>query len=292
MCSNSVCCIFVTYNPSKKFIDNFKIILNQVEKVVIVDNGSTLEDIEMLKELAEYNKIELILNNENLGIATALNSGVKYALSSNYKWILTMDHDSEAAKDMIQIMLNQYDLLGDKEKEEIGSLFPRFVEKSLAKDIEFQSEEYEYVPYEITSGNLVKSEVFNKIGLFDDELFIDMVDTDFCMRLNKYGIKMIRVNKAILLHNLGETEQKKIGFLKFSVSNHSPIRRYYMTRNRFYIWNKYSYLNIERIEFDKKCFKKELIKIILCEKHKYEKLKFIIKGYKDYKTGIKGKLQI
>ena len=137
---------------------------------------------------------------------------------------------------------------------------------------------------------MVKAETFKKVGLFDEGLFIDAVDTDFCMRLNQNNIKMIRINNAILLHSIGETKRKNIGFIKFSVTNHSPLRRYYMTRNSFYIWKRYSGLKLDKPIFSKRDFNKEIIKVILFEKDRLKKVKFIIKGYCDYKRGVTGKL--
>ena len=54
---------------------------------------------------------------------------------------------------------------------------------------------------------------------------------------------MIKVRDAILYHSLGESQSVKSIFGKFNTSNHSALRRYYMTRNRFYTWEKYKDLN-------------------------------------------------
>ena len=102
---------------------------------------------------------------------------------------------------------------------------------------------------------------------------------------------MIKVRDAILYHNLGESQAVKSGFLKFNTSNHSAIRRYYMTRNRFYTWEKYKDLNSFTLNRDKMLFKKEFVKVILGEKDKVNKIKMIFRGYKDYKKGIRGKLK-
>ena len=64
-----------------------------------------------------------------------------------------------------------------------------------------------------------------------------------------------------------------------------------MTRNRFYTWEKYKDLNSFTLNRDKKLFKKEFIKIILDEKNKINKIKMVIRGYRDYKRGIRGKLK-
>lgn len=286
-----VAAIIVSYNPDSNLFDSINLLLNQVEKVIIVDNGSKEKYVKYIKSINE-DKIEIILNKENLGVATALNIGVRKALENGYEWILTMDQDSKASPDMVKKMFNVYNSINREERKDILSIFPNFVDERI-QSIEENSNmnSYEYVDADITSGNLLRAEVFDKVGFFDDSLFIDLVDTDFCMRLNEENIKMIKVRDAILYHSLGESQSVKSIFGKFNTSNHSALRRYYMTRNRFYIWEKYKGLNSFTLNRDKKLFKKEFVKIILGEKDKVNKIKMVLRGYKDYKKGIKGKLK-
>lgn len=291
---SKVAAIIVSYNPDKNLLDSVNLLISQVEKIIIVDNGSIEEkrkDISSIKDI-DNERIEVIFNEENLGIATALNIGVREALKQGFNWILTMDQDSKASKDMVEKMFEVYNNIDEKERKSILSIFPNFVDERI-QSIEENSvmNTYEYVDADITSGNLVKAEVFDKVGFFDDSLFIDLVDTDFCMRLNEKNIKMIKVRDAILYHSLGESQSVKSILGKFNTSNHSALRRYYMTRNRFYIWEKYKDLNSFTLNRDKKLFKKEFIKIILGEKDKVNKIKMVFKGYKDYKKGVRGKLK-
>lgn len=291
---SKVAAIIVSYNPDKNLLDSVNLLISQVEKIIIVDNGSIEEkrkDISSIKDI-DNERIEIIFNEENLGIATALNIGVREALKQGFNWILTMDQDSKASKDMVEKMFEVYNNIDEKERKSILSIFPNFVDERI-QSIEENSvmNTYEYVDADITSGNLVKAEVFDKVGFFDDSLFIDLVDTDFCMRLNEKNIKMIKVRDAILYHSLGESQSVKSILGKFNTSNHSALRRYYMTRNRFYIWERYKDLNSFTLNRDKKLFKKEFIKIILGEKDKVNKIKMVFKGYKDYKKGIRGKLK-
>ena len=289
-----VAAIIISYNPDNNLLDSINLLVNQVEKIIIVDNGSEPEkkrNINLIMDI-DKKKIEVIFNEENLGIATALNIGVREALNQGYNWILTMDQDSKASSNMVEKMLEVYNKIDERERKEILSIFPNFVDERI-QSIEENSnmDSYEYVDADITSGNLLRAEVFDKVGFFDDSLFIDLVDTDFCMRLNEKNIKMIKVRDAILYHSLGESQSVKSILGKFNTSNHSALRRYYMTRNRFYIWEKYKDLNSFTLNRDKKLFKKEFIKIILGEKDKVNKIKMVFKGYKDYKKGIRGKLK-
>lgn len=289
-----VAAIIVSYNPDNNLSDSVNLLINQVEKIIIVDNNSEEEKIQNIKSIKNIDKekIEIILNKENLGIATALNIGIKEALKQGYKWILTMDQDSKVSPNMIQRMFTVYNQINEEERKNILSIFPNFVDERV-QSIEENSnmKTYEYVDADITSGNLLKAEVFEKVGFFDDSLFIDLVDTDFCMRLNEKNIKMIKVRDAILYHSIGEGQRVKGIFGSFNTSNHSALRRYYMTRNRFYTWEKYKHLNSFTLNRDKMLFKKEFVKIVLGEKDKVNKIKMVFRGYKDYKNGIRGKLK-
>ena len=166
-----VAAIIVSYNPDSNLFDSINLLLNQVEKVIIVDNGSKEKYVKYIKSINE-DKIEIILNKENLGIATALNIGVRKALENGYEWILTMDQDSKASPDMVKKMFNVYNSINREERKDILSIFPNFVDERI-QSIEENSNmnSYEYVDADITSGNLLRKEVFEKVGFFDDSLF-------------------------------------------------------------------------------------------------------------------------
>lgn len=289
-----IAAIMISYNPDENLANSVKLLINQVDKIIIVDNGSEIEKKKFINSINEIDKekIDIVFNEENLGIATALNIGVKKALDQGYNWILTMDQDSKCSDNMIEKMFEVYNKIDKDKRKDILSIFPNFVDERV-QSIEENSamDIFEYVDADITSGNLLKAEVFDKVGFFDDSLFIDLVDTDFCMRLNENNIKMIKVRDAILYHSLGESQSIKSIFGKFNTSNHSALRRYYMTRNRFYTWERYKDLDSFTLNRDKKLFKKEFIKIILGEKDKINKVKMVIRGYRDYKKGIRGKLK-
>ncbi len=123
---SSVCAIIVTYNVGKNLLKCFNSIYNQVNEVVIIDNGSNVETISVLNELEKIpNTNKVFYNKENLRIAAALNQGVKYAIENGYEWVVTLDHDSIATSDMIEKMLATCESMSDDYKETIGMLCPR-----------------------------------------------------------------------------------------------------------------------------------------------------------------------
>lgn len=151
---------------------------------------------------------------------------------------------------------------------------------------------YEYIRVEVASGNLVKTDIFNKVGYFKEDLFIDLVDNDFCFKVIESGYKHIKVFNAILLHSLGKSSKSNLFFRTITSTNHNYVRRYYITRNRMYIWNRYKDIVPDIISEDRVAFVKEIIKIILLEDNKYKKIQMIYKGCRDFKNGIFGVLKL
>ncbi|QAA34698.1 glycosyltransferase family 2 protein [Clostridium manihotivorum] len=283
---DSICAVVVSYNAGQGIIDGIAAIRNQVKKTLIVDNGSNPENLKILESFKAEEDIEIIYNNENVGIAKAFNIGIEYARKNDFKFIITLDQDSICTKDLVFNMIATYEGLNDKDKEKIKVLVPNHIEKEAyyANQVSVNAE-YEYVLTEISSGSLIDMSVFDKIGDFDERLFIDLVDHDFCLRVKLNDYAILKVNNAILLHSLGDTKVYKLFGKNITSSNHSALRRYYMTRNRFYIWKKYKQSFPEWVKHDKNLFFQEIARLTLFEKNKLKKLCMIVEGFSDYKKG-------
>ncbi|QLY79138.1 glycosyltransferase family 2 protein [Clostridium intestinale] len=281
--NRDVCALIVSYNPDKDLIESCKTLLNKVDKIIIVDNASSEEfSIKIIKEIEKYEeKIEVIYNRQNYGIAKALNIGFERIIELGYIWALTLDDDSIIDNNMVYNMLSIYNLIN---RDDIGIIAPRYIEKRyynsiiLCKDSKV---EYEYVDFAITSGNLVNVNIYVKIKGYDESLFIDYVDYDFCFKLLIKGYKILKINSAIMIHSLGESKFVSIGKFKFAITNHDAFRRYYMTRNRIILWNRYNNIFYKWVKKDRLRFFNETIKIILFEKDKISKLISIYKGIRD-----------
>ena len=289
---NSVAAVIITYNVENDFKQRINRLKGKVDEIIVVDNGSKAETINMLKELEK--EVTVIYLEDNKGIASALNKGIKYSIEKGYNWILTLDHDSIITDNMIKNMLTCYEGLNNELKEKVAMLVPVHVEEKEYQNgsninEEKDSNSYIEVLTEITSGALTKAEIYKNVGMYDEKLFIDLVDHDYCLSLNKKGFKIIQVNNATLIHNLGESVKKSVLGLKMIPTNHSPLRRYYMSRNRHYIWEKYKEDFPSWVLTDKRRFITENLKIVLFEDNKIEKFKYIKRGIKDYRSNIFGK---
>lgn len=289
---SNVCAVIVTYNTDKKFAQRIHSLYQQVEKIIIVDNGSNQNTREILKEIKQkFPTVELMENVENVGLASALNQGVRIALRENKcDWILTLDDDSEVEPEMVPKMLKAYSSFTDERKRNIAMLAPNYI--NLKGPAFYQSDPFE-VPGAITSGTLIKKDTFQKVGFFRDDFFIYCIDTEFSLRLRKYHLKVILVPNAFLKHHLGgeKPEIRSVFGRKTIVSNNSPWRYYYVFRNSLF-----TYADYWRTEFGSVLFSifsnlQVITKMLLFEKNRPEKIKMILKGCLDAFRKKSGKIQ-
>jgi rhamnosyltransferase len=300
---NNTCAVIVSYHPDYQIIDRVKTISTQVNEVVIIDNNSnTLEREYLDKIIEQIRNTHLILNDENLGVAAALNLGVKYALKQNYQWILTLDQDSIVSPNFIESMSLAYQdctykndlasicpVLGLYDRDDIDDNNRILQHKQC-----FQSDQkavgiYTLTKRAITSGNLVKLEVFKNTGLFDEDFFIDYVDHEFCLRLYQHGYKIIQSNHSLLYHNIGFPTKKIFFGRKIQTSNHNSLRRYYLTRNAIVTYKRYFNSDIIWIIKDIRILLSCIVKIILFEQNKTEQLGSILRGLLHALIGKTGK---
>lgn len=113
---SNCCVVMVSYNPVSETGVNVNALVGQVAEVVIVDNGSVgQESLELLAKLAGQETVTVKYNPTNVGIAAALNQGVRYALDRGYEWVATFDQDSLAPSHFIQTMLAEYESFTEQE---------------------------------------------------------------------------------------------------------------------------------------------------------------------------------
>lgn len=242
---DNIAALIVTFNPDIKRLEhNLKLIKAQIEKIIVVDNGSS--NIDSLSSICKYDDIQLIQNGKNLGIASAQNKGFELLEKAGMKWVLTLDQDSliplntvkkfQESQKMKQIdtgiiALSYFDRNWSDEQKKV-------FKNSDGKNVE----EKDFV---ISSGNLVNVFAWNMVNGFDEELFIDMVDYDFDARLRLNGYKIWQLNDVYLNHEIGKVIHKP--FLetllllpdKGRLADHSAFRQYYIYRNYIIFCKRY-----------------------------------------------------
>lgn len=271
---SSLLAVVVSYNPSAELLENIQALLEQVQHVVVIDNASS-EGTRQIFSSIPTGSVSFIFNSKNLGVATGINQGVRWGLERNYEHFLLMDQDSRPAVGMATKLLDvlneflsqgKFVLVGPHHED-----YERKIEHSYVNEVED-------VPLLITSGCLLSKKVIDKIGLYDERLFIDHVDHDYCLRLMSAGGASFKVHSTTLLHRFGEAKIKTIFGKSFFVQDYSPFRRYFMMRNRLVLYKRYGMFRGAWFWLDFKVAIKDLVKVVVFESNKMAKLIAIGRG--------------
>jgi rhamnosyltransferase len=232
--------VTVTFNPTLedgRLGSQIAEVSRRVGIHVIVDNGS--ENLSEIKKVAERSTIApsrllFVALTRNEGIARALNAGVaKCREVGAPTWILTLDQDTtftESSFPLLEQELSQIDGF-----DQVGILAFNYVEHR------FNSRR----PYNhfdgparmasiITSGNLVRTAVFDRIQ-FDDPLFLYFVDVDFCRKVRALGYSIVVLRTAFIDHEEGRRHERD-GQVKYYLD---PVRLFYVSRNGLVMLGRY-----------------------------------------------------
>lgn len=261
--------IITLYHPDKNVLSNIETFLNQLDILYVLDNTEN-PDVSTRKMFSEIGKVEYKAFGGNMGIAYAMNYALKAV--KGYDFLLTMDQDSYFLPGMMAKYKQKVE-----EQEKINS------QKAGVYSVNFDPRVDAVIPgckkidVAITSGSMIPVDIATKIGGFDENLFIDEVDNEFCYRVKKNGYDILEFPSIILKHSLGhQTFHQILGF-HYNTFNHNALRKYYMTRNRIYVLRKYPEIRCWYI----KNIIKDVIKVVLAETDKKHKINYIIKGMKD-----------
>ncbi len=275
--------LVVWYNPTSVHANNVKTYFDEVKVLIIIDN-SDIDNSSLFSDL-DHSKIIYIANHENIGLASALNLGCKLALNKGAKWVLTMDQDSSFESNLVNYikLSNEFE-----EFDQVAIFFPFHIESFECKEKAIIDTKYSVTNYAITSGNLLSLKHIEQAGFFMDDLFIDWVDEEICLRFTKLNFKIVRVNSVFLKHLIGNGT-KKINFFgktKF-FDDYAPIRYYYITRNLFVLCRLYP-SEAKRL---KRRWYKQFRRIVFYDNHnKLSKIHYLFKGLFHYFIGKSGSI--
>lgn len=245
--------------------------------IIAIDNGSA-EKLDLKNDSWGNINLKLIRNEKNLGFSGGHNVAIQYALENGADYVLILNNDTYTDKNFLEEMIKAAE--GD---DRIGILSPKIY---FAPGFEFHKDKYKkqelgrvfwYAGGEMDWNNvlghhrgvdqvdkgqfdkaeetelatgccmLIKKEVFEKIGIFDDKYYLYYEDSDLSIRAKKAGFKIVYVPKSTIFHkNAGSAG-----------GSGSKLQDYYITRNRLILGIKYASLRA------KLALLKESLKILL-----------------------------
>jgi rhamnosyltransferase len=278
---NQVVAVVVLYNPNSENLNQLTKTSTIFNEIIVINNSPESQLI--IEYLATTNlpqNITFLNNPSNLGIAQALNLGIKLAITKNYEWVATLDQDSNFDQEVLQKMILGYN--SSTNNSGVGIIAPLISNHGL-EDNHNPKSEIEIIEYCITSGNIINIKAWEEVNGFNEDYFIYHVDNEFCLKLKINNYKILRINTAILKHEVGQSASVIIFGKTLLWDKHSPIANYYITRNSIYyimeLIKLKQYNEVIRV-FNYHLIK-ENIKTVLFQLDRIIQLKYILLGYFD-----------
>lgn len=284
-----IAAVIVTFNPDDTVLLNIKCIAKQCKAVYVVDNGS--QERGFLADLPE--NCHIIQCYENLGLASALNLGILRAMAASYDAIATFDQDTLIPENYFLDMMSNITF---NAQSHVGIISPKYIDRATGIIKEFASKQmnanirirdFKLTRSTMTSGSIMNPYAIKRCGLFIDQMFIDQLDNELCLRYRKQGYLILESKTVAVEHSVGNNTLRMIFGVRMRPSNHSSLRRYYIARNRVFVYKKYLTFDFQWLLLDFRGFISETVKILLFEEEKKEKMIMTLRGIID---GFRGRM--
>lgn len=227
----NIAAVSVFYRPQDDALDAVRLLAGADIKFIAVVNEVTPAFAAALAAIAG---VSVISNDGNIGLASALNQGIRAAMSQpGIDNVLLLDQDSKPTLEMVKALSESMQEL-IRRGEVPACVAPRLVDRK-APTAEVRSvttggdAEFRIVESVATSGTLVPRQAFERVGLMMDQLFIDSIDHEWCLRALSRGMKPVVAERAVMMHDMGEGAVNLFG--RFKPLHRSPVRHYYIIRN-------------------------------------------------------------
>lgn len=247
----------VSYNPPPEALAVLlRAVMVQVTEVLVVDNASDNIDQIVQVVVSAEDSVQLAKLDQNSGLGGAHNHGIEYARKNKFDYVLLLDQDSVPMTLMVENLLRAHRqkaqqlnvsatgvtyLNADNGSESFFVRFGwlKFQRKHCSHRDQDGCVEADFL---ISSGSLMSLKAIEEIGLMDEGLFIDHVDTEWFLRAKNKGYKAFGVCDAVMQHGLGETTHqiaisKGVGRQR-NVPQHKPFRYYYIFRNSVLLYKR------------------------------------------------------
>lgn len=238
---------FVLFNPNKdRFEQSLRKALLLFDEIILFDNVGNQQRYEDIDDRVCY-----MTEGENKGLAHALISIMKMAKNRGADWVVTLDQDTILPDNLVS-EFKKYSKL-----PKAAIIAPQVVDKRRPyQRVENCIQPFQEIEFAITSASFTNVEIYDRIGGFDEWLFIDFIDNDYCKRVKIEGFKIYRLNNVVIDQEFGKIELKSPSKVKFFLwlskvtknkniakltynKSVSPTRVYFVHRNLLYLNKKF-----------------------------------------------------
>lgn len=257
--------VVVLYHPAEEVEKNIRTYLPDVDCILRWDNTP-----------------------RNVGIGAALNEGIRFARAQGCTHLMTMDQDSfflpgEMARYRARVEQTEAEHRGAP-----AIYSTNYYLRSQHTTLYPVTPTVERVSSAMTSASIYPLELFERLGLFREDLFVWGIDCEFCWRAARQGIPTLCFRDVLLQHEFGYQKRKHrlLGREVFP-NEYPPARTYYNVRNGIVLHRSYpDYLNLKaHLRYH---LWKRIVFVLLYERQKAAKLKALWRGYQDGRKGRTG----
>ncbi len=282
-----IAAVVILYYPSAELLTNISSYYNYVDVLHVFDNSPTPLATDVFANLL---KIQYHHDGENKGIAIRLNAACNLARENGFNWLLTMDQDTKFSPDTIEQYMRCFKAYNTK--QHVGVFGTNYTMHPGQLVNPCQADEIDRV---ITSGMLVNLHAYTTIGGFDENIFIDLVDDDYCIASRLAGFAVVRFSNIYIEHRLGTLVKsasiKTLFLIKKTKVIHSPLRCYYMYRNLLYLSKKYKHHTDPLSKKLRSLVPKHIIKCLLYGGEARKTVQYVLKAKKDFRNQHMGKIK-
>ena len=240
-----VVAVVPTFRPDEALLVGLRALAPQVAVIIVVDDGSPHDPAGILARAGNLG-CTVLRSPANDGIAAALNTGIRLAMAGAADYVLTLDQDTVLPGHYVSDCVTAFRIAAPSTR--LGVVCTDRVNGQPSIPEHYTAEGLGLVREAIQSGFLISAECLAECGLFDERLFIDCVDTEFCLRIAQYGYRIAVGPGTDISHSLGEqVALRPFGVARFdergrqrTYEYHGPTRRYFITRNNVDLFLRYS----------------------------------------------------
>lgn len=247
-----LCAIIVTYEPDPDVLLRLLAQISTQTDFLLIDNASSNAAQFIAHAQDTPRCIGVRRLDKNIGLASAMNRGLREVSAAAYGFAVLFDQDSQVPASFFIDMQRTYTRAQGLLSSKLAALGPRIVSLRNAKPMPFKvfsrlckrsdrrlpsdAKLFE-ADFLISSGCMIALQYLDDIGMMKDEYFIDNIDLEWCFRASARGYALLGTDYALLQHSIGVDDDSALVRAGLIVS-HSPLRSYYSTRNRFALYRE------------------------------------------------------
>lgn len=245
--------IIISKNRKKDLIECLDSYLASTYKpleIIVVDNASRPPLLTWLPK--KYPQVKLVTMESNVGASAGRNKGLEKAKG---EYLLFTDDDAYAHRDLVKFLVEIFE-----NKTDAGIVQPLVYDKKKKKMLQGAGHDINLITgrirawgvKEVDKGQytglreipmcgcvwMVKREVFEKIGNYDEDYFIPYEDSDFSLRARKAGYRLYCYSRAKTWHRGHKATFVHPWIEWLGVT--SPERAFRVARNKMIFMRKHS----------------------------------------------------